>query len=306
MKRNFALRLCAACFAMLAAVILMTSCSLAGNNNTTPVDYTQLKNTTVPTFGKTTFTVTWNNGKILTDGTIDKDAEGFFYTDIIVLSNAKTTLELNIKNDSKSNADDYLTLSSYTYNASQALYSFNKDAAHYTGKDTADANSTAPAQKWVRKSDSTDAKFIYVSGNADECIRLCFPAEEVNDANISMTIQYTPSATATFTQAKSFDWLQLVIMIGMVLLLVVVFYFFMLRPQKKMQKETAERSANLAVGDEITTNSGIIGEIISIKDDTVTIVTGKDKAELRILKSAVGRVDVSAASKNASTTESQA
>ena len=46
------------------------------------------------------------------------------------------------------------------------------------------------------------------------------------------------------------------------------------------------------VGDEITTIGGIIGKIVSIKDETVMIETGNEKTKIRILRSAVRCVDV--------------
>ena len=83
---------------------------------------------------------------------------------------------------------------------------------------------------------------------------------------------------------------------GIILIVVmfVVLYFFMIRPQKKKDREIADMRNNLQVGDEITTTGGIIGKIISIKDETVMIETGHDRTKIRILKSAVLRVDVHA------------
>ena len=74
----------------------------------------------------------------------------------------------------------------------------------------------------------------------------------------------------------------------------VVFYFFGIRPQKKQEKETNAMRNNLQVGDEITTIGGIIGKIVSIKDETCVIETSRDCTKIRILKSAVSRVDVKA------------
>lgn len=82
-----------------------------------------------------------------------------------------------------------------------------------------------------------------------------------------------------------------IIMLGVML---VVFYFFMIRPQKKQEKETNEMRNNLQVGDEITTIGGIIGKIVSIKEETVMIETGKEKTKIRLLKTAIRNVDVKA------------
>lgn len=77
-------------------------------------------------------------------------------------------------------------------------------------------------------------------------------------------------------------------------LMFVLLYFFMIRPQKKQEKETNDMRNNLKVGDEITTIGGIIGKIVSIKEETVMIETGHDRVKIRILKSAVRNVDVHA------------
>ena len=82
--------------------------------------------------------------------------------------------------------------------------------------------------------------------------------------------------------------------IGMLVLMIVLFYFFLYRPQKKQEKETKAMRDGLTVGDEITTIGGIIGKIVSIKEETVLIETGRDKVRIRILRSAIRNVDVHA------------
>ena len=81
------------------------------------------------------------------------------------------------------------------------------------------------------------------------------------------------------------------------ILLVVMFvamYFLTIRPQKKAEKEANDMRNNLTVGDEITTIGGIIGRIVSIKEETCVIETSRDGTKIRILKSAVRNVDVKA------------
>lgn len=84
------------------------------------------------------------------------------------------------------------------------------------------------------------------------------------------------------------------ISIGMIVLIFVVFYFFAIRPQKKQEKAQSEMRNNLTVGDEITTIGGIIGKIVSIKEETCVIESAHDRTKIRILKTAVSRVDVKA------------
>ena len=90
--------------------------------------------------------------------------------------------------------------------------------------------------------------------------------------------------------ANSGSWMTLI----MIPLLLVLMYFFMIRPQKKQEREVNEMRNNLQVGDEITTIGGVIGKIVSIKDETVLIETGRDKVRIRFLRSAIRSVDVKA------------
>ena len=82
----------------------------------------------------------------------------------------------------------------------------------------------------------------------------------------------------------------------MIVLIVVVFYF-MYRSQKKQERESAKMRDGLEVGDEITTIGGVVGEIVSIKEETIVIETSKAGTRIRFLKTAVRSVDVSAAMK---------
>lgn len=82
--------------------------------------------------------------------------------------------------------------------------------------------------------------------------------------------------------------------IGMIAVVIIVFYFFGMRPQKKQEQAMTQMRDNLRVGDEITTIGGIIGKIVSIKEETMIIETGRDHTRIRLLKTAVRTVDVHA------------
>lgn len=71
------------------------------------------------------------------------------------------------------------------------------------------------------------------------------------------------------------------------------FYLILFRPQKKKKQQEDEMRNNLQIGNEITTIGGIVGKIISIKDesDSVIIETGTDRSKIRIKKWAVSTVD---------------
>ena len=86
------------------------------------------------------------------------------------------------------------------------------------------------------------------------------------------------------------DWIMTILMI----VVLVGMFFFMSRSQKKQQRAVDDMRNNLQVGDEITTIGGIIGKIVSIKDETMVIETTRDHTRIRLLKSAVRTVDVHA------------
>ena len=84
------------------------------------------------------------------------------------------------------------------------------------------------------------------------------------------------------------------ITLGSFALIFVVFYFIFIRPQKKQEKEQNAMRDALQVGDEITTIGGVIGRVVSIKEETVTIETSRDRTKIRFLRSAIRSVDVKA------------
>ena len=95
-------------------------------------------------------------------------------------------------------------------------------------------------------------------------------------------------------------------MLMIVMFVVMVgFMFFSARSQKKQQQEEQNMRNGLAVGDEVTTIGGIIGKVISIKDETFVLETTKDKTKIRFLKAAVRVIDVKASDIAASVLETQ-
>ena len=81
---------------------------------------------------------------------------------------------------------------------------------------------------------------------------------------------------------------------GLLLVVMIAMFFFTSRSNKKQEKEAQTMRDSLSVGDEITTIGGIIGKIVSIKEETLVLETSHDRTRIRILKTAVSRVDVKA------------
>ena len=67
-----------------------------------------------------------------------------------------------------------------------------------------------------------------------------------------------------------------------------IFYFLLIRPQRKQQKSHDEMVQSLSRGDEVVTIGGIIGKIVHLTDDRMTIKTA-DETRLEIERSKIGR-----------------
>lgn len=81
-------------------------------------------------------------------------------------------------------------------------------------------------------------------------------------------------------------WPSLAIGIGMLALL----YFLMIRPQKKQEKKLAEQRAAMKIGDEIVTIGGVVGKIVNIQDDNITIATSVANTLMMFRRDAIGSV----------------
>lgn len=67
-----------------------------------------------------------------------------------------------------------------------------------------------------------------------------------------------------------------------------IFYFLLIRPQRQQQKKHEEMVQSLKRGDEIVTIGGVIGQIIHVKDDRLTVKTA-DETRLLIERDKVAR-----------------
>lgn len=73
----------------------------------------------------------------------------------------------------------------------------------------------------------------------------------------------------------------------LMVVMVVAMYFLMIRPQKKRQKEEQNMRDSVQVGDEITTTGGIMGRIVTVKDDSIVLETGADRVKIKFHRSAI-------------------
>jgi preprotein translocase subunit YajC len=66
-----------------------------------------------------------------------------------------------------------------------------------------------------------------------------------------------------------------------------IFYFLLLRPMQKQKKDQQQLLAGLQNGNIVITNGGIIGTIVALTDDTVTLRVKPDNVKLLISRAAV-------------------
>ncbi len=95
------------------------------------------------------------------------------------------------------------------------------------------------------------------------------------------------AAATTGAMPQAGDYLTYIVNFLPIVILVVVFYFFLIRPQKKRDKAEKEMRNSITVGDEISTIGGLVGRIVSIKDDTFVIETSGDRTKIKMYRWAI-------------------
>lgn len=76
----------------------------------------------------------------------------------------------------------------------------------------------------------------------------------------------------------------------LLLLMFAAMYFLLIAPNQKKQKQWQSQLAALKPGDRVTTNGGIRGTIVSIKDDALILRTLPDGVKLELVKTAIAAV----------------
>ena len=74
------------------------------------------------------------------------------------------------------------------------------------------------------------------------------------------------------------------------ILFFVALYFLMIAPNQKKQKKWQEMLGQLKSGDKVTTNGGIRGTVLTVKDDVVILRVQPDGVKLEFVKSAIAAV----------------
>ena len=73
------------------------------------------------------------------------------------------------------------------------------------------------------------------------------------------------------------------------IIIFVIFYFLLIRPQMKRAKEHRKLVAELATGDEVVTNGGLLGRITHVGESFVTLELN-ESVQIKVQRHAVSSV----------------
>lgn len=71
--------------------------------------------------------------------------------------------------------------------------------------------------------------------------------------------------------------------------IIAIFYFLLIRPQKKAAERHQTLVQGLKKGDEVMTDGGIVGQVVHLKEDRVTIRTAGD-TRVEVARGKIARV----------------
>jgi preprotein translocase subunit YajC len=90
------------------------------------------------------------------------------------------------------------------------------------------------------------------------------------------------------TSGAPMDTNAIIKMVGFYAIVLGGFYFVFMRPQQQRAKAQARQLEALKIGDKVTTSSGIMGVVVSVRDNSVVVRSEESKFEL--IKSAITAV----------------
>lgn len=76
---------------------------------------------------------------------------------------------------------------------------------------------------------------------------------------------------------------------GMMAILFAIMYFMMIRPQKRREKERKEMINSVKSGARVLLTSGIIGEVIEVKETTLTVRIAEN-TKVEVVRAAISQI----------------
>ncbi len=75
-----------------------------------------------------------------------------------------------------------------------------------------------------------------------------------------------------------------------IILFLGLMYFMLFLPEKKRKTAFQKMISELKVNDEVTTRGGIIGKIVKMDEESITLETGADRVKIKFSKNAIATV----------------
>lgn len=72
-----------------------------------------------------------------------------------------------------------------------------------------------------------------------------------------------------------------------IILMLALMYFMLFLPEKKRKSAFSKMISELKVNDEVTTRGGVIGKIVRMDEETITLESGPDRVKIKFAKSAI-------------------
>jgi preprotein translocase subunit YajC len=95
---------------------------------------------------------------------------------------------------------------------------------------------------------------------------------------------------AMFLQSGGFGSFGAMSQLALPVVFIAAMYFLLIAPNQKKQKAWSEMLAALKTGDKVTTNGGLRGTVLQVKDDAVIVRVLPDNIKLEFVKSSIAAV----------------
>lgn len=69
---------------------------------------------------------------------------------------------------------------------------------------------------------------------------------------------------------------------------IAIFYYLLIRPQRRQQQRHRQLLASLQRGDQVVTSGGVVGQVVHLSDDQVTVKSGE--ARLVVTRSSIASI----------------
>lgn len=66
-----------------------------------------------------------------------------------------------------------------------------------------------------------------------------------------------------------------------------LFFFMIILPEKKRKKQYGEMMSALSLNDDVMTRGGIVGKIVQMDEEHITIETSSDRTKIKLVRNAI-------------------